>query len=239
MRKVVDFRSPRGIPFSKRNLTFNLLDPDQIRLTLCYTNYCFKSWPPFYIFLRFLHLAAIYSSFYQNLLKSIKFIHFYQNSTNSLKSAKIYHFSLKIPKIPKISLKFPEIRVNMGHFTTIFIQKVGIWSSFHQTCKNPPLKWKVIIKSKHHPMVFHFRLKSQHLNKIPKILNKRPRRHFKLIFPNILEISAFCLRRAPFSFLIIFSTVRLVRVRTAVWLAVCVRVPGPCSNGRLAGSAPF
>ena len=26
-------------PPSKRNLTFNLLDPDQIRLTLCYTNY--------------------------------------------------------------------------------------------------------------------------------------------------------------------------------------------------------
>ena len=24
---------------SKRNLTFNLLDPDQIRLTLCYTDY--------------------------------------------------------------------------------------------------------------------------------------------------------------------------------------------------------
>ena len=29
---------------SKRNLTFNLLDPDQIRLTLCYTDY-------FYIFI--------------------------------------------------------------------------------------------------------------------------------------------------------------------------------------------
>ena len=26
-------------PASKRNLTFNLLDPDQIRLTLCYTDY--------------------------------------------------------------------------------------------------------------------------------------------------------------------------------------------------------
>ena len=26
-------------PATKRNLTFNLLDPDQIRLTLCYTDY--------------------------------------------------------------------------------------------------------------------------------------------------------------------------------------------------------
>ena len=29
----------QAAPASKRNLTFNLLDPDQIRLTLCYTNY--------------------------------------------------------------------------------------------------------------------------------------------------------------------------------------------------------
>ena len=31
-------------PGSKRNLTFNLLDPDQIRLTLCYTNYRSLNW---------------------------------------------------------------------------------------------------------------------------------------------------------------------------------------------------
>ena len=36
---------------SKRNLTFNLLDPDQIRLTLCYTDY-FALF--FLIFLHFL-----------------------------------------------------------------------------------------------------------------------------------------------------------------------------------------
>ena len=36
-------RKGRG-PGSKRNLTFNLLDPDQIRLTLCYTNYRSLNW---------------------------------------------------------------------------------------------------------------------------------------------------------------------------------------------------
>ena len=38
----VKFTCLRGLQApsaSKRNLTFNLLDPDQIRLTLCYTNY--------------------------------------------------------------------------------------------------------------------------------------------------------------------------------------------------------
>ena len=38
-----DFYLPKGPQFvvflNERNLTFNLLDPNQIRLTLCYTNY--------------------------------------------------------------------------------------------------------------------------------------------------------------------------------------------------------
>ena len=37
--KITFTGSLLGLPGSKRNLTFNLLDPDQIRLTLCYTNY--------------------------------------------------------------------------------------------------------------------------------------------------------------------------------------------------------
>ena len=56
----IQIRSPWGpdilllAPASKRNLTFNLLDPDQIRLTLCYTNYrslnccCIRAWGPLY-----------------------------------------------------------------------------------------------------------------------------------------------------------------------------------------------
>ena len=38
-------RSVKHGPASKRNLTFNLLDPDQIRLTLCYTDYFSLFWP--------------------------------------------------------------------------------------------------------------------------------------------------------------------------------------------------
>ena len=34
--------TPKCGPASKRNLTFNLLDPNQIRLTLCYTDYFLK-----------------------------------------------------------------------------------------------------------------------------------------------------------------------------------------------------
>ena len=39
---IIPLFSGQDGPASKRNLTFNLLDPNQIRLTLCYTDYFAK-----------------------------------------------------------------------------------------------------------------------------------------------------------------------------------------------------